>query len=126
MNRLQIADVQETVARFPDDGRNELATITCQRLDGRTAKGACKVGARPGMLETLQSHGILKLPPKREDSVRDTKAADATAWTSASEPQPEIASPLTDTEGRQPWNAFVDRHQWPGDSATSGRMSAAS
>ena len=53
------------------------------------------------------------------------KAVDAPAWTSASDPQPEIAAPLaalrplrvapvTDTEGRQLWNAFVDRHHYLG------------
>ena len=68
---------------------------------------------------------ILKLPPKREDSVRNMKAVDAPAWTSASDPQPEIAAPLadlrplrvepvTDTEDRQLWNAFVDSHHYLG------------
>ena len=125
VNRQQIADIQETVALFPNDSRNELAKTICEHLGWRTAKGAYKVGACLGMLETLESHGILKLPPKREDSVRDMKAVDAPAWTSASDPQPEIAAPLadlrplrvepvTDTEGRQLWNAFVDRHHYLG------------
>ena len=125
VNRQQIADIQETVALLPNDSRNELAKTICEHLGWRTAKGACKVGACLGMLETLESHGILKLPPKREDSVRDMKAVDAPAWTSASDPQPEIAAPLadlrplrvepvTDTEGRQLWNAFVDRHHYLG------------
>ncbi len=121
LNRQQIADVQETVELLPDDSRNELAKTICEHLGWKTAKGACKVGACLGMLETLESHGILKLPPKREDSVRDMKAVDTPAWTSASDPQPEIAAPLsdlgplrvepvTDAEGRQLWNALVDRH----------------
>ena len=125
VNRQQIADIQETVALLPNDSRNELAKTICEHLGWRTAKGAYKVGACLGMLETLESHGILKLPPKREDSVRDMKAVDAPAWTSASDPQPEIAAPLadlrplrvepvTDTEGRQLWNAFVDRHHYLG------------
>ena len=125
VNRQQIADIQETVGLFPNDSRNELAKTICEHLGWKTAKGAYKVGACLGMLETLESHGILKLPPKREDSVRDMKAVDAPAWTSASDPQPEIAAPLadlrplrvepvTDTEGRQLWNAFVDRHHYLG------------
>ena len=125
VNRRQIADIQETVALLPNDSRNELAKTICEHLGWKTAKGAYKVGACLGMLETLESHGILKLPPKREDSVRDMKAVDAPAWTSASDPQPEIAAPLadlrplrvepvTDTEGRQLWNAFVDRHHYLG------------
>ena len=74
---------------------------------------------------TLEGHGIPTLPPKREDSVRDMRDADRPAWTSAPDPQPEIAAPLaelrplklepvTDTEGRQLWNAFVDRHHYLG------------
>ena len=125
VNRRQIADIQVTVALLPNDSRNELAKTICEHLGWKTAKGAYKVGACLGMLETLESHGILKLPPKREDSVRDMKAVDAPAWTSASDPQPEIAAPLadlrplrvepvTDTEGRQLWNAFVDRHHYLG------------
>ena len=125
LNRQQIADIQETVELFPNDSRNELAKTICEHVGWKTAKGAYKVGACLGMLETLESHGILKLPPVREDSVRDMKAVDAPAWTSASDPQPEIAAPLadlrplcvepvTDTEGRQLWNAFVDRHHYLG------------
>ena len=125
LNRRQIADIQETVEMLPNDSRNELAKTICEHLGWNTAKGAYRVGACLGMLETLESHGILRLPPKREDSVRDMKAVDAPAWTSASDPQPEIAAPLselrplrvepvTDTEGRQLWNAFVDRHHYLG------------
>ena len=125
LNRRQIADIQETVEMLPNDSRNELAKTICEHLGWNTAKGAYRVGACLGMLETLESHGILRLPPKREDSVRDMKAVDAPAWTSASDPQPEIAAPLselrplrvepvTDTEGRQLWNAFTDRHHYLG------------
>ena len=125
VNRRRIADIQETVELFPANSRNELAKTIRGHLGWKTAKGAYRVGACLGMLETLESHGILRLPPKREDSVRDMKAVDAPAWTPASDPQPEIAAPLaelrplrvepvTDTEGRQLWNALVDRHHYLG------------
>ncbi len=125
VNRRQIADIQETVALFPNDSRNELAKTICEHLGWTTAKGDYRVGACLGMLETLESHGILRLPPRREESVRDARAADRPAWTPASDPQPEIAAPLadlrplklesvTDTEDRQLWNAFVDRHHYLG------------
>ncbi len=39
------------------------------------------------MLETLESHGILTLPLRRGDSVRDARAADRPARTSASDPR---------------------------------------
>ena len=123
LNRRQIAAIQETVELFPNDSRNELAKTICEHLRWTTAKGAYRVGACLGMLETLERHGILKLPPKREDSVRDMTSGPA--WTSACDPQPEIVAPLsalrplklepvTDTEGRQLWNALVDRHHYLG------------
>ncbi len=125
VNRRQIADIQETVGLFPNDSRNELAKTICEHLGWRTAKGAYRVGACLGMLETLESHGILRLPARREESVRDAGAADRPAWTSASDPRPEIAAPLADlrplrleavadAEGRQLWNALVDRHHYLG------------
>ena len=125
LTRRQIADVQETVALFPNDSRNELAKTICEHLGWRTAKGAYRVGACLGMLEALEGHGILTLPPKREDSVRGMKDADRPAWTAASDPQPEIAAPLSDLrplrvepvngrDGRQLWNALVDRHHYLG------------
>ena len=125
LTRRQIADIQETVEFLPNDSRNELAKTICEHLSWTTAKGDYKVGACLGMLETLESHDILKLPPKREEKVRAMKDADRPVWTSASDPQPEIAvsladlqpltlEPVTDTEERQLWNAFVDRHHYLG------------
>ena len=123
LNRQQIADIQETVALLPNDSRNELAKTICEHLRWTTAKGDCRVGACLGMLETLEIHGILTLPPKREDHVRDMTSTPA--WTSASDPQPAIVAPLselrplrvepvTDSEGRRLWSALVDRHHYLG------------
>ena len=111
LTRQQIADVQETIALFPNDSRNELAKTICEHLGWTTAKGDYRVGVCLGMLETLESHDILKLPPKREEKVRTMKNADRPVWSSASNPQPEIAvsladlqpltlEPVTDTEDR--------------------------
>ena len=83
LNRQQIADIQETVALLPNDSRNELAKTICEHLRWTTAKGDYRVGACLGMLETLEIHGILTLPPKREDHVRDMTSTPA--WTSASD-----------------------------------------
>ncbi len=40
LTRRQIADVQETVALFPNDSRNELAKTIRGHLGWRTARGA--------------------------------------------------------------------------------------
>ena len=55
LNRQQIAAVQETVELLPHVSRNELAKTICEHVGWKTAKGAYKVGACLGMLETLES-----------------------------------------------------------------------
>ena len=121
--RSQIAQVQETVALLPGNTRGELCKTICQHLGWKSARGSYKVGACMGMLEHLERHGILKLPPKRESMAR--KDAAKPAWTPASDPQPAIAGPLSELgavrletvageEERYLWNALVDRHHYLG------------
>ena len=123
LTRRQIADIQKTVALFPHHSRNELAKTICEHLHWVSAKGDYRVGACMKLLETLEGHGILTLPPKRLTKVRDMTSGPV--WTSASDRQPEFCAELselrplrlepgTDTEGRQLWNAFVDRHHYLG------------
>ncbi len=49
LTRRQIADVQETVALFPNDSRNELAKTIRGHLGWTTARGDYRVGACLGM-----------------------------------------------------------------------------
>ena len=123
LSRRQISEIQETVALLPGNNRGELCKTICEHLGWKSAKGSYKVGACMGMLEHLEKHGVLKLPPKRESMVRT--GGGKPVWTSASDPQPEISAPLSelgpvrlevvsDTEGRQLWNALVDRHHYLG------------
>ncbi len=115
----QFAEVRETVEQLPNESRNELCKIICEHLDWVTAKGDDKVGACMGMLEHLEQHGILRLPEKRQNMVRANSGKPVRS--SASATGPLISAPLmnlqplgpevvTDTEGRQLWNASVDRH----------------
>ena len=123
LTRRQIAEVRETVDLLPNESRKELCRIICEHLDWVTAKGDDKVGACMGMLEHLERHGILRLPEKRQNMVRAN--SNKPVWGSASDPAPPVSAPLkelqplglevvTDTEGRQLWNAFVDRHHYLG------------
>ena len=123
LTRRQIADIQKTVALFPNHSRNELAKTFCEHLNWVSAKGDYKVGACMKLLEALERHGILTLPPKREAQVRDMTSGPV--WTSASDRRPALCAdlsdlrplrlePVTDTDGRQLWNAFVDRHHYLG------------
>ena len=123
LTRRQIADIQKTVALFPNHSRNELAKTLCEHLNWVSAKGDYRVGACMKLLEALERHGILALPPKREAQVRDMTSGPV--WTSASDRRPALCvdlsdlrplrlEPVTDTDGRQLWNAFVDRHHYLG------------
>ncbi len=123
LTRRQIADIQKTVVLFPNHSRNELAKTLCEHLNWVSAKGDYRVGACMKLLETLERHGILTLPPKREAQVRDMTPGPV--WTSASDRRPALCAdlsdlrplrlePVTDTDGRQLWNAFVDRHHYLG------------
>ena len=123
LTRRQIAEVQKTVALFPHQSRNELAKTICEHLNRVTAKGDYRVGVCMKFLEALERLGILTLPPKRQSKVRDMRSGPA--WSVASDRQPELCAelcdlrplrlePVIDTEGRQLWNAFVDRHHYLG------------
>ncbi len=74
LTRRRTADIQETVALPPNDSRNGLGRTILGHLGWTMARGACRVGACLGMLETPGSHGILTLPARREGSVRNVRA----------------------------------------------------
>ena len=74
-------------------------------------------------LEALERRGILTLPPKRESKVQVMRSGPVRA--SASDRCPELCAelsdlcplrlePATDSDARQLWSAFVDRHHYPG------------
>ena len=116
--RRQIADIQETVALFPDDSRSELARTICEHLNWYTPKGDYRQSACLGMLERLEDAGILMLPARRSGGSAGRQAIRRTA---ASDPQPPIACELpalqplslqaADTAGEKAeWDELVDRH----------------
>ena len=123
LTRQQIADIQETVTLLPNESRNELCKTICEHLNWVTAKGDYKIGACMRMLEHLERHGIVRLPPKRQTMARS--ATSGPVWTTETDEQPAIAVPLSDlqplrlepvldTAGRQLWNGLVDRHHYLG------------
>ncbi len=123
LTRRQISDIQKTVALFPNHSRNELAKTICEHLNWVSAKGDYRVGACMKLLEALERHGILTLPPKQEPQIRDMTSGPV--WTSAFDRRPELCAdladlrplrlePVAERDGRQLWNAFVDRHHYLG------------
>ena len=94
LTRRQIADVRKTVALSPHHSRNELAKAICEHLNRVMANGDYRVGACLKLLETLERHGILTLPPKRENQVRDMSTVPD--WISATDRRPELCAELSD------------------------------
>jgi len=63
--RRQLAGVQETVETFSNLSRSELALTVCEYLDWRTPSGSLKIQSSLTLLEALEEHGVITLPPKR-------------------------------------------------------------
>jgi hypothetical protein len=62
--RRQLAQVKETVERFPELSRAELARTLCEHLHWKTPNGKAKVESCLTMLEKLEAQGVVQLPPK--------------------------------------------------------------
>ena len=63
--RKQLAQVQETVERFPNLSQTELARTLCEHLNWKTANGKNKVESCLTLLEKLEAQGVVRLPAKR-------------------------------------------------------------
>ena len=63
--RKQLAQVQETVERFPNLTRTELARTVCEHLDWKTPNGKLKVESCWTLLEQLEAQGVVALPVKQ-------------------------------------------------------------
>lgn len=102
-------------------GRTEIARTVCELLDWKRPTGRLKYHECRQLLERLEDEGRLHLPALRKVGPRGPRR---TAWTPASDPQPEITGaardfePLTLTlvDAGSPdsmlWNELVDRHHY--------------
>ena len=62
--RKQLAQVKETVERFPQLSRNELARTLCEHLTWKTPNGKAKVESCLTLLEKLEAQGVIQLPSR--------------------------------------------------------------
>jgi hypothetical protein len=67
--RKQLAQVQETVERFPKLSRTEVARTICEHLNWKTPNGKHKVESCLTLLEELQAQGVVSLPAKQARQV---------------------------------------------------------
>ena len=91
LTRRQIADIQETVGRFPQLSRAELGHTICEHLGWHTPNGNNSIQLALRVLETLEHLEILTLPPKRHRGRGPQRPVGTSA---RSDPQPPVAEPL--------------------------------
>ncbi|MDE0000879.1 MAG: IS4 family transposase [Rhodospirillaceae bacterium] len=123
LTRRQIAEVQSIVRGFPALSRRELGHTVCEHLNWRTPGGNDSIQSALGLLEALETAGVVVLPEK--DASRRPGRQGRPVHGPRSEPQPPIecaldrllplrAEPVEDPDEVALWNELVDRHHYLG------------
>jgi len=119
--RKQLTRVQETVQTFSNLSRQELALTVCEHLDWRTPAGSLKVQSGLTLLEELDGHGVITLPPKRVTKVpvRRVPAFDEHPVSPPVEGSLSAISPIslrvvTTQEDRERWKAYLQTYHYLG------------
>ena len=119
--RKQLTRVQETVQTFSRLSRQELALTVCEHLEWKTASGTLKVQSCLTLLDGLEDHGVITLPPKRV-----TQAPVRRVPTFTEHPDsPPVEGPLasvtpmslrlvTTPEDRARWKAYLQTYHYLG------------
>src|SRR5207249_11007424 len=63
--RKQLAQVQETIQRFPNLSRTELARTACEHLNWKTPNGRDKAESCLTLLAKLEAQGVVTLPAQQ-------------------------------------------------------------
>jgi len=119
--RRQLAFVQQSVERFPNLSRKELAQTLCEHLRWKGPNGRNKVEACLKMLEALEGHGVGRLPDKRQRAtpVRPVPTFDQDPCDSELECALESVRPIRlelvrSAEDRQAWKAYLQTYHYLG------------
>ena len=121
--RKQIAEIQHTVSMFSTLSLRELAHTICEHLRWHTPKGDHRIQACLGLLEKLQSLGLVSLPQK--DLAKQQRGRQRPLrWTTHTEPPSaavdEVLAQLTplrlqlatDRAAVERWNEYLDRYHY--------------
>jgi len=119
--RRQLAGVQETVQTFSNLSRSELALTVCENLDWRTPSGSLKIQSSLTLLEALEEHGVITLPPKkaRKPQVRRVPRFDEHPVSPPVEGPLGSVTPVTlrivtTQEDRERWKAYLQTYHYLG------------
>lgn len=119
--RRQLVGVQETVETFSNLSRSELALTVCEHLDWRTPSGSLKIQSSLTLLEALEEHGVISLPPKmaRKPQVRRVPRFEEHPASPPVEGPLESVTPVTlrlvtTQEDRERWKAYLQTWHYLG------------
>jgi len=120
--RKQLAQVQETVERFPNLSRTELAHTLCEHLNWKTPNGKDKVESCLTVLEKLEAQGVLSLPakPAKQASQRRVPLLDNDASPTPIEATLRTLMPIrleavgSSGPDRERWKAYLQTYHYLG------------
>lgn len=118
--RKQLAQIQETVGRFAQLSRTELARTLCEHLHWTTPNGRYKIESCLSLLEALEAHGVVRLPARRRK-----KTPPRPIERFAEPPDPAIEAALSDLapirlevveagESRERFKAYLESYHYLG------------
>jgi len=119
--RKQLAQVQETVERFSNLSRKELARTLCEHLSWTTPNGKYKIASCLTLLEALQAHGVVTLPAKqvRKAPIRrvptfEKEPPHPLIDDALSAVAPIRLEPVESGEARECWKAYLQTYHYLG------------
>ena len=119
--RRQLTLVQETVETFSNLSRSELALTVCEHLEWRNPRGSLKIQSCLKMLEALEEHGVITLPPKeaRKPQVRRVPRFEEHPVSPPVEGPLDRVTPValrlvSTPEDRERWKAYLQTHHYLG------------
>jgi hypothetical protein len=119
--RNQLARVQETVRTFSNLSRKELALTVSEHLDWRNPRGELKVNSGIALLEALEEHGVIALPPKRARKKQVRRVPSFAEHPAAPPVECSLAAvtpislrPVRSPEDRERWKAYIQTYHYLG------------
>jgi hypothetical protein len=118
--RRQLAQIKETVERFRQLSRAELARTLCEHLNWKTPNGKAKVESCLVMLEKLEAQGVVQLPPKLVRAAPQRRVIEKAAAEAAIETTLDMLMPirlkLVGSSGpeRERWKSYLETFHYLG------------
>jgi hypothetical protein len=123
IDRAELELIRETVELLPSLSLRELAETLSDLLGWYTATGTRKWQACQGLLERLETEGLVRLPKKKGAPPRSVRQGPA--LTERTQPRDPVTGTLGElgrvglrvVEGREEtalWNEYVERHHYLG------------